>query len=123
AEGSSFKRVLLPPTQQSTQYAELERRLRRYYEDRLVTDEDRNREYLKQLRARDAADQAAANAPTALNRNAAAMALPDYSRIGEQLARPAPAPAQGGAAQAIPDVGPIAAKPKPILITSLAAGV
>jgi hypothetical protein len=122
AEGTSFRRVLLPPTQQSTQYAELERRLRRYYEDRLVTDEDKNREYLKQLRARDAADQAAANAPgNALARNPAAMALPDYARIGQDLARSAPAP---GAAQQLPaNIGAAPVKPKPIKITSLAAGV
>src|SRR6185295_17156190 len=129
-EGTSFKRVLLPPTQQSKQYAELERRLRRYYEDRLVTDEDKNREYLKQLRARDAADQAAANAPgNAAIRAPGGVALPDYSRIGQNLAntRTAPAPgpgvAQPGVAQPLPEVGPITPKPKPIQITSLAAGV
>jgi tetratricopeptide (TPR) repeat protein len=119
AEGTSFRRVLLPPTQQSTQYAELERRLRRYYEDRLVTDADKNREYLKQLRARDAADQAAANAVAGM-RTPGALALPDYSRIGQELANVRSAP--GAAQQLPPGIAPIPAKPKPIKITSLAAG-
>src|SRR5437588_2781210 len=101
AEGTSFRRVLLPPTQQSMQYAELERRLRRYYEDRLVTDEDRNRDYLKQLRARDAAEQAASNA-VAGARNPSALAIPDYSRIGQDLANVKPAP---GADQLPANVG------------------
>jgi tetratricopeptide (TPR) repeat protein len=124
ADGSSWRRVLLPPSQQSTQYAELERRLRRYYEDRLVTDEDKNREYLKQLRARDSADQAAANAGgpgIAAARNQAALNVPDYARIGLELAN------QKGGAGAAPDAAaalkaPIL-RPKPIKITSLAAGV
>jgi tetratricopeptide (TPR) repeat protein len=124
AEGTSFRRVLLPPSAQSTQYAELERRLRRYYEDRLVTDSDKNRDYLKQLRARDAADQAAANATGNLTgpRNPAAMAIPDYSRIGQDLANLGPAPA-GAAQQPVPAIGAPVVKPKPIKITSLAAGV
>ena len=118
AEGTSFKRVLLPPTQQSTQYAELERRLRRYYEDRLVTDTEKNREYLRQLRAREAADQATAGNPLAA-RNPGALAIPDYSRIGQELARSAP-----GSVQPLPgNVGAAPVKPKPIKITSIAAGV
>ena len=123
AEGTSFRRVLLPPSAQSTQYAELERRLRRYYEDRLVTDADKNREYLKQLRARDAADQAAANATGNLPgaRNPAAMAIPDYSRIGQDLANLGPA--TGTAQQPAPAIGAPIVKPKPIKITSLATGV
>jgi tetratricopeptide (TPR) repeat protein len=118
AEGTSFRRVLLPPVAQSTQYAELERRLRRYYEDRLVTDEDKNREYLKQLRARDAADK---NNTAVAGRNPGALALPDYARIGQDLANQQPGP--GGAQQPAPGVGAANVKPQPIKITSLAAGV
>src|SRR6266550_3062122 len=118
AEGSSFRRVLLPPTAQSTQYAELERRLRRYYEDRLVTDADKNRDYLKQLRARDAAEQNNPNGIAAA-RNPGALVLPDYARIGQDLANQKP----GAAQQAVPGVGAGNVKPEPIKITSLAVGV
>jgi tetratricopeptide (TPR) repeat protein len=114
AEGTSYRRVLLPPSAQSTQYAELERRLRRYYEDRLVTDEDKNREYLKQLRARDAADQ------NAIAKGPGAMAVPDYARIGQDLANQQPAP--GANQQPGINVGGDV-KPKPVKITSLATGV
>ncbi|HEV8605717.1 MAG TPA: tetratricopeptide repeat protein [Tepidisphaeraceae bacterium] len=124
AEGTSWRRVLLPPSKQSTQYAELERRLRRYYEDRLVTDEDKNREYLKQLRARDAADQAAATTggpAIAAARNQAALNVPDYARIGQELANQKAGP--GAAPDAAAALKTPIIKPKPIKITSLAAGV
>src|SRR5207247_10597853 len=100
-EGGVFQRVLLPPSQQSLQYAELERRLRRYYEDRLQTDEEKNREFLKDLRARDAQDKAAAAAagPGRTHmRNQGIGAIPDYARIGQELA------AQRGVAQNPADV-------------------
>ena len=118
-----YRRMLLPPSQQSLQYAELERRLRRYYEDRLQTDEDKNREFLKELRARDAQEKAgaAAGGPavTAM-RNQGVATIPDYARIGQELAT------QRGNATANPaDVlnTPIPNRPKPQKITSLAEGV
>jgi tetratricopeptide (TPR) repeat protein len=132
ATGSSYNRVLLPPHKQSAQYAELERRLRRYYEERLQTDEERNREFLKQLRARGAADQAApatdplTGGPALTNQNQTSLsgvALPDYARIGQELANQKPGLGTTGAPTAPGSVGGFAVKPKPMQITSLATGV
>jgi hypothetical protein len=125
ATGTAYNRVLVPAHQQSSQYAEMERRLRRYYEDRLQTDEDRNREYLKQLRARDAADKTAIagkeGGPALTNQttpNANALNLPNYARIGQELANQR-LPAGGGAGA----VNVPAVKPKPMQIASIAEGV
>ena len=64
------------------------------------------------------------NAAGAL-RNPGAMALPDYSRIGQDLANANAKPGPGGADQLPQGVGGAGnvVKPKPIKITSLATGV
>lgn len=51
----STRRRLATPAQQSTQYNELQRRMRRYEEALGMTDADANREFNEQKRARDAA--------------------------------------------------------------------
>src|SRR5256885_15990845 len=80
------------------------------------------REAHKRHRPPDADGNAAmAGGGTLTARSPAALALPEYSRIGQELANAKPAP---GAGQQFPvGVGAIAAKPQPMKITSLAAGV
>ncbi|MGE5608461.1 MAG: tetratricopeptide repeat protein [Bacillota bacterium] len=56
---SMGSRFYTSPVQQSSQYAELQRRLERYNADRQLTDEDRQREFLKQLQARQSAEKTA----------------------------------------------------------------
>jgi hypothetical protein len=101
-EGSTVRRLVVPPRRQSSQYAELEKRLARYYSEQLETDEQRNREFLTELRAYQQGQ--AANAPG-----------PDFSRISRALAdRAAASNANRG--------GP-AFRPPPTRVESIAAGI
>ena len=113
-------RLWIPgPAQQSAQYAELQRRLDRYYVSRMQTDEDRYRDFLKQLRAKEAAEKPAGPTETteqpAANTNATV--LPDYARMSQELLT---APARQG--PAAPQTRPTF-KPQPVQVKSLATGV
>ncbi len=118
-------RLAVPPSQQSSQYAELQRRLNRYYTSRLETDEDRHREFLKQLRARDAADKAAndqktpedtqAQPPAPIGKGTIRPTAPDYARIGQELTLPRPRSTTS------PQTQPVT--PQPVQVASLAAGI
>jgi tetratricopeptide (TPR) repeat protein len=117
---------LVAPSQQSTQYAELQRRLNRYYTDRLQTDEERYRGFLTQLRAKEAADKAALEkTPTAPAAQPEAggmdLGIPDYAKISRELldAARATSPEAMKAAQ---EQG-LAGKPKPVPVKSLAEGI
>jgi len=114
-------RLTVPPVQQSSQYAELQRRLDRYYTARLQTDEDRNREFLRQLRAKEAAEKArASKEPTeaAPPKGAAqeGVTTPEYTKMREALLKSSMGVPQGPQTQ--PGV-----KPQPIQVVSLAEGV
>jgi len=120
----TWRLAMVPPSQQSAQYAELQRRLNRYYVDKLETDEDRNREFLRQLQAREAADKARKKEPGTSDTPqpqtiAPQPALPDYARISRQLLAIKPAPGQTPKPEAI---GPTT-RPAPLKIDSLAVGV
>ena len=104
-QASMSSRLAVPPAQQSTQYAELQRRLDRYYTGRLETDETRNRELIQQLKAREAQRQ---TPQTPLPPTAPPQADPDYRSISQQLLDQK----LGGGA-----------RPEPVQIGSLAAGV
>ena len=100
-EGSTVRRLIVPARRQSSQYAELEKRLARYYTQEMETDEQRNREFLAELRAYQA------QAPNALG--------PNFERMSKAVAdRAAASNANRG--------GP-AFRPPPTKIESLAAGV
>lgn len=132
-EGSDTRRLVVPPQDQSSQYGELQKRLNRYYTDRLETDEDRNREFLKQLRAKEAADKAATGrpnpfdpakgpgiAPEPLPRGALPSATPDYGKIARELAD---SPVKKPQPDNPKDIVKSLIRPKPVKITSLATGV
>jgi tetratricopeptide (TPR) repeat protein len=104
--GASLEhRLATPPAKQSSQYAELERRLNHFYTQRLQTDEERNRDFLKLLRAREGVASAAGSTTPGI-------VAPDYARISQELVR-------GNApANALPQP-----TPTPLHITSLAEGV
>jgi predicted Zn-dependent protease len=114
--------VLPSAAQQSSQYAELQKRLERYYTDRFKTDEQRNREFLQALRAKEAADKAAAEklagktpepgvgTPSALDTG------PDYAKMAQELLNSVRNPQGAGQGE----VG--VPKPQPMQIESLAAG-
>lgn len=123
-------RLMVPPAQQSTQYAELQRRLNRYYTDRLQTDEQRHREFLSQLRAKEAADKAAMEKRTGGDETtttppaaggAVDFGIPDYAKISRELldAARAASPQAMKAAQE----QAATAKPKPVQVKSLAEGI
>lgn len=114
----------VPPAAVSTQYAELQKRLERYYTERFQTDEDRYREFLKQLRAREAAEKAQKQpdvpiVPPDLTPATPAtvdFGLPDYARMSREIV---------DSIRGARDVGnvPVVVKPKPMQIQSLAEGV
>ena len=127
-------RLAVPPTQQSSQYAELQRRLDRYYTSRLETDEERHRDFLKQLRAKEAADKAGAKVPTdtepgpgttgqqgitlpGQGATGRGVGLPDYAKIGQELLTVPPRTGVRGA-----QTQPVN-KPQPVQVASLAEGV
>jgi tetratricopeptide (TPR) repeat protein len=133
AEGSEGRRFAVPPQDQSSQYGELQRRLNRYYTDRLETDEDRNREFLKQLRAKEAADKAPAGrpnplvpgkgpgiAPEPLPQGAQPPATPDYGKIARELIE---SPVKKPQPDNPKDIVKSLMRPKPVKIASLATGV
>lgn len=124
-EGGFERRLPAAPSVQSTQYAELENRLNRYYQDRLKTDEQKHREYLQQLKARQPQAEPKKNTedtpgpatpPTnvGLRPNPRAI-VPDYAKIGRELTRPDPKLTPAEAANI--------KRPDPVKITSLAQGV
>jgi tetratricopeptide (TPR) repeat protein len=146
-------RMAVPPAQQSGQYAELQRRLDRYYTHRLETDEERNRELIRQLRAREQQEQqqqpgqlpAAPGLPPTQVPPAVLPVTPGVPvQPGAPTTPDAPAAPEGAApgARAMPpqaaepDYGRIsqqllqqpipaagAPRPEPVRIESLAAGV
>lgn len=112
----------VPPAQQSAQYAELQRRLDRYYVDRLKTDEDRNREFLRQLRAREGADKARQKEPLVppdVREQPPVSVVPDYHRISRAILGASSTP---GVSPRVPTLAPTT-RPAPLKIESLAVGV
>lgn len=126
----TYNRFAVPPAQQSTQYAELQARLNRYYTNRLQTDEERNREFLKQLREQEARAGAqrqpqAPDAQPATRPSSQGPVVPNYAEISRQILEQAieNQRAQAKAGQPAPSVNLPAEPPQPAKVTSLAEGV
>ena len=139
SEQNVFKPTeILPPWKQSEQYAEMEKRVRLFYEDLAAKDQGRNKDVLDQLHNRDAADRAdserertslgkrqgLAEPPTSRpSLNDAG--VPDYGKIARELLGSSRSSARGavGTTAAPADAGnskESLAKPAPVRITSLA---
>lgn len=104
-------RLLVPPEQQSTQYAELHRRLERTNQDRQLNDAEANRQFQELRRAQQGKDQDnAAGENPYMQRPQAPQAQQPAPVVGDQGESPKPAerPAQ---------------HPAPLAIDSLAKGV
>lgn len=132
----SLRRRLIAPARQSTQYAELQRRLDRYHGNQPLTDEQANRDFRSQLRARDAAEakktalrnqniEQAGKESTPkgedMNRGGAASGTPgeplaDKNRITGNMGDPLDEPL-------LTNPPPIVAPADPLKIESLATGV
>lgn len=96
--GGEVRRVLTPPAKQSTQYASLEERLSRFYEERFNAEDPIQQAFLEQLKTAKAATPARP-----------AFITPNYSKM-----------AQAWAAARAKTPGKT---PEPVKITSLSAGV
>jgi tetratricopeptide (TPR) repeat protein len=106
--------AMLPPQQQSSQYADLQKKLNAYYTQNFQTDEQRNREFLKLLRAKEEADKAG----TATTRPTGLPTPVDYRAMSQRLAT-----SPKGLVTDPREIARSLQRPKPMRIDSLAVGV
>lgn len=125
ATGESVKlRLLIPPEQQSTQYAELQQRLRQYRVARQMQQQQEQQQLDQQLRQMQAGQPAGPGesilaGPGGPPGQSAATATPSTPPGADQVAKP---PASPAVAPAQPPAQP-AVGPRPLQIRSLAEGV